>query len=202
MSLAVKSVPRYLSAIHPAPSHTILCPMQMGFLDRLINIIYQVVLDIYYKQEFFAAGDRGVPITVGTFMPYFYQDQSRTYFAQPEISDGADFEFTYQDLEDLFLAVLEGNTKTVHDILGTFPKGKSLWLLVHFYNFYHPLACSFMRILFDQGIDALMSRPTQLQGDVVFDPNPNKFDFGHDVSAECLGLLAAHQRPIPVRAAR
>ena len=58
-------------------------------------------------------------------MPYFYQDQSRTYFAQPEISDGGDFEFTYQDLEDLFLAVLEGNTTEVHEILGTFPAGQS-----------------------------------------------------------------------------
>jgi hypothetical protein len=173
-SLAVKS----LEILGDTPgTFANLIPMQMGFLDRLINIIYQVVLDIYYKQEFFAAGDRGVPITVGTFMPYFYQDQSRTYFAQPEISDGGDFEFTYQDLEDLLLAVLESNTKTVSDILGTFPKGKSLWLLVHFYNFYHPLACSFFRILFDQGIEALMSRQTQLQGDIVFDPDPNKFDF-------------------------
>jgi len=75
------------------------------------------------------------------------------------------------------LAILEGNTSRVHEILATFPKGKQLFLLNHFYNFYHPLVCSFMRILFDQGIDAMMSRQTQLQGDVIFDNSITKFDF-------------------------
>ncbi len=174
-SLAVKNVP---FLINTPGTFANLVSLQMGFLDRLINIIYRMIYGFYYKANEFAAQREGIPVTVGTFMPYFYQDQSRTYFVQPEISDNADFEFTYQDLEDLFLALLEGDHNKVHEILATFPRGKALFLLVHFYNFYHPLVCSFMRILFDQGIDALMSRTTQLQGDFVFDPSPNKFDFG------------------------
>ena len=174
-SLAVKSVPFLLDT---PGTFANLVSLQMGFIDRLINIIYQMTYGFYYTKSSFVAERGRIPVTVGTFMPYFYQDQSRTYFAQPEISDNATFEFTYQDLEDLFLALLEGDSNKVHEILATFPRGKALYLLVHFYNFYHPLVCSFMRILFDQGIDALMSRPTQLQGDVIFDTNPNKFDFG------------------------
>jgi Tc toxin complex TcA C-terminal TcB-binding domain/Neuraminidase-like domain/Salmonella virulence plasmid 28.1kDa A protein len=175
--LAVKSVP-YLDDTPGTFAN--LVSLQMGFLDRLINIIYQMIYGIYYAPANNSAkfvNERRIPVTVGTFMPYFYQDQSRTYFAQPEISDGADFEFTYQDLEDLFLAILEGDSTKLHEILATFPRGKPLYLLVHFYNAYHPLVCSFMRILFDQGIDALMARQTQLQGDVIFDNSANQFDF-------------------------
>ncbi len=165
-----------------------LVSLQMGFIDRLINAIYQVLYGLYYSGGNIAAfsREREIPVTVGTFMPYFYQDASRTYFAQPEISDNADFEFTYQDLESLFLAVLEGDTNTVTEILATFPKGKALSLLVHFYNFYHPLVCSFIRILYDQGIDAMMSRTMQLQNDVIFDTNPNKFDFNQSYEPTAL----------------
>jgi hypothetical protein len=155
-----------------------LLPLQMGFIDRLINIIYRFIYGFYYKGAVFTnAFVERIPVTTGTFLPYFYQDQARTYFVQPEISDGGDFEFSYQDMEDFFLAVLEGNTEKLHEILATFPRDKALFVLTRFFNFYHPLVCSFMRILFDRGIDALMSRPTQLQGDVIFDSSPNKFDF-------------------------
>jgi hypothetical protein len=173
--LSVKSVP---FLIETPGTFANLVSLQMGFLDRLFNIIYQLIYGIYYQSTQFGLFERGIPITVGTFMPFFYEDASRTYFARPEISDNADFEFTYQDLEDLFIALLEGDMNKVHEILATIPRDKALWLMVHFYNHYHPLVCSFMRILFDQGIDALMSRTTQLQGDVVFDPSPDKFDFG------------------------
>lgn len=173
-SLAVNSV-----SFHAKTPGTFanLVSLQMGFLDRLLNIIYHILYGLYFSPGQLREIQHRIPVTVGTFMPYFYQDQSRTYFAQPELSDGGDFEFTYQDMEDLFLALIEGDTKTANDILGTFPQGKALFLLIHYYNFYHPLVCSFMRTLFDKGIDALMSRGTQLQGDVIFDSNPNKFDF-------------------------
>jgi Tc toxin complex TcA C-terminal TcB-binding domain len=149
--------------------------LQMGFFDRLINICYRALYG--YKLETWAAGQTKIPVTLGTFMPFFYQDKSYTYFAQPEISDNADFEFGYQDLEDFLLAILEGNTIKTHEILARFPRGAPLSLLTHFYNFYHPLVCSFIRILFDKGIDALMSRDTQLIGDAFFDRRPGKFDF-------------------------
>lgn len=149
-----------------------LVPLQMGFFDRLINIIYRI---LNYKSS--AILERELPVTVGTFMPFFHQDQTYTYFVQPELSDDADFEFTYSDLEDLFMAVLEGDTNKVQEILATFPRGKRLFFLDHFYNFYHPLVCFFIRTLYNHGIDGLMSRDTQLKGDVIFDNAPGKFDF-------------------------
>ena len=173
-SLAVKSIPFLMET--PGIFANLLS-LQMGFLDRLLNIIYQLVFGFYYKGNLDSIRERLIPVTVGTFLPYFYQDQSRTYFVEPEFSDNADFEFTYQDIENLFLAVLEGDQTTLHEILAEFPRKKAIWLMVHFYNFYHPLVCSFMRTLFDQGIDAMMSRATQLQGDTIFDDNPGKFDF-------------------------
>ena len=174
-TLAVNSVPFLMQT---PGTFANLVSLQMGFLDRLINVIYRLIYGMYYKGNQFASMEGRLPVTIGAFLPYFYQDQSDTYFAVPEFSDNAEFEFTYQDIEDLFIALLQGNMNKVNEILATFPKGKATSLMVHFFNHCHPLVCSFMRTLFDQGIDALMSRQTQLQGDVIFDPNPNKFDFG------------------------
>jgi Tc toxin complex TcA C-terminal TcB-binding domain/Neuraminidase-like domain/Salmonella virulence plasmid 28.1kDa A protein len=186
-ALAVKTVP----FLKETPGRFAnLVPLQMGFLDRLLNIIYQIIYGVYYQPKAFATREGRPPVTVGTFMPYFYQDQSRTYFVQTEVSDNADFEFTYQDLEELILALLEGDPSKANG-LPPFPKGKALYLLVHFYNHYHPLVCPFIRILFDQGIDALMSRSTQLLGDFVWDPDPNKFDFGQ--TYEPTGLVYSGQ---------
>ncbi len=155
-----------------------LLPLQMSLIDRLLSIIYQVILELGQEnQAMLARSFREVPVSVGTFLPFFYQDKAYTYFVQPELSDNADFEFTYQDLESLFMAILQGNTDQVTQILGGFPRDKQLYLLNHFYNFYHPLVCYFMRTLFDKGIDAMMSRDTQLKNDVFFDSNPDKFDF-------------------------
>ncbi len=155
---------------------------QMGFIDRFLFII----LELYYcltrvdeaRATTFESVREGISVNVGTFLPYFYQDKSYTYFVQPEISDNNTFEFTYQDLEALFLAVIEGDTTTLQQILATFPpQGTSLSVMQHFYNFFHPQVCLFMRTLFDQGIDAFMSRETQLVNDVIFGPQPPTFDF-------------------------
>lgn len=168
-----------------------LVSLQMGFIDRLIYIIYHIL----YRPTALSAEE--IPVTVGTFMPFFYQDKSTTYFVQPEVSDNACFEFTYQDIEDLLMAVLEQDRNTINEILATFPWGKPLFLMTHFYNSYHPLVCSFMRILFDQGIDALMSRDTQLQGDVIFDSSPDKFDF-NQVFQPTTGLVYSVYSGSPV----
>jgi hypothetical protein len=167
-----------------------LIPLQMGILDRLLEAIYELT----YPQTH---GDGRLPVTVGTFMPFFYQDRSYTYYVQPELTDDGDFEFTYQDLVDLILAFLEGNTNRVTEILATFPRGRRLRYADHFYNFYHPLVCSFMRTLFDKGIDALMARKTQLAGDVIFDASPH-FDFNatlHPTAAVYSGAPVTYAGP-------
>jgi hypothetical protein len=154
-----------------------LIPLQMGFLDRLFNIIYQILYYGSYRKVGDSIGRGGIPVTLGTFLPYFYQDQSRTYYVAPELSDNASFEFFDSDLEDLFLAVLDQNTEAIQKILNEIPQGSQIYLLQHFYNFHHPLVCYFMRQLFKAGIDGLMDRKTQLKGDVAYDSSLNKFNF-------------------------
>ncbi len=53
-------------------------------------------------------------ITLGTFMPFFYQDATyqkqktgRTYYVAPEFSDNDTFELFYADLEAWFYQLLE-----------------------------------------------------------------------------------------------
>jgi hypothetical protein len=145
-----------------------LIPLQMGIIDRLLHALYQLA----YGEKY---GER-IPVTVGTFMPYFYQDKSYTYFVQPVITDNKAFEFGYQDLANLILAIVDGNTNRAKEILATFPIGAKLFIGHHFRNFFHPLVCTFMRTLFNEGMDALMSRETQLTDDVIFDASKH-FDF-------------------------
>lgn len=56
----------------------------MGFIDRLLNIIYHIIYGLYFSPQAVREIQHRIPVYVGTFMPYFYQDKSRTYFAQPE----------------------------------------------------------------------------------------------------------------------
>lgn len=150
-----------------------LTPLQMGFIDRLISLIFS----ISQQSTLNKSNEMRIPNLLGTFMPYFYQDQHRTYYAAPEISDNAEFEFFYSDLMDLFFAYLDQNQTAISEIMATLPEGHKLFILHHYYNFYHPLVCHFMRQLFTEGVDGLMKRETQLKGDIAFDPNPAKFSF-------------------------
>lgn len=149
-------------------------PFQMGFLDRYIAVLYELLGTSGLK---FASNERVIKVSLGTFMSYFYQDGSRTYYVRPELTDNGNFEFLYSDFEDLFFAIIEQNTARINEIMSTVPKNSQFFLMHHYFNFYHPLACYFMRVLFTKGVDGLMSRDTQLKGDVAYDSNPDKFNF-------------------------
>ncbi|HYJ62162.1 MAG TPA: neuraminidase-like domain-containing protein, partial [Parafilimonas sp.] len=167
-----------------------LIPLQAGFFDRWVFLMELIFLSKYQ----YAIAERNPQISLGTFMPFFYQDAStrfektgRTYYVAPEISDNDEFELFYSDLEawflqllDLLKAIIEGNTAAEDEIrkaMPQIPQGKRILMLYHFYNFYHPQVCFFMRQLFNKGIDGLMSRQTQLKGDIAYDSDPTKFNF-------------------------
>jgi hypothetical protein len=150
-----------------------LLPLQMDFFDKLVYVMYWLLLN---KNQTGFNSDRGIPITLGTFMPFFYQDKKRTFFVTPEFTDDGDFEFFYSNLETLFIAILEKDTTKVQEILATIPKNTPIRLLNRFFNFYHPFTCFFMRQLFSKGIEGFMSRETQLKGDPAYTTEP-VFDF-------------------------
>jgi hypothetical protein len=150
-------------------------PLQMGFLDRFALIM--LLLQYGLKGQSPAIVERGLRATLGTLLPFFYQDAARTYYVRPELTDDEAFEFLYSDFEKLFIALLEQNTAELQQILSTIPKNHSFSFRYHFFNFYHPLVCYFMRRLFKGGIDALMNRDTQLKGDIAYDQSPDKFSF-------------------------
>ncbi|MDN3657127.1 neuraminidase-like domain-containing protein [Ferruginibacter paludis] len=164
-------------------------PLQAGFFDRMLYL-----MQVIFKANQYAFSDRKSTITLGTFLPFFYQDATyqqektgRTYYVTPEFSDNDTFELFYSDMEAWFLQLLElleaiiaGDTAKEAEIknaMPQIPQGKRILVLYHFYNFYHPMSCYFMRQLFNKGIDGLMSRQTQLKGDIAYDPNPAKFSF-------------------------
>ncbi|MEO6358536.1 MAG: neuraminidase-like domain-containing protein, partial [Ferruginibacter sp.] len=164
-------------------------PLQAGFFDRMLYL-----MQVIFKANQYAFSDRKSTITLGTFLPFFYQDATyqlektgRTYYVTPEFSDNDSFELFYSDMEAWFLQLLElleaiiaGDTAKeaeIKDAMPQIPQGKRILVLYHFYNFYHPMSCYFMRQLFNKGIDGLMSRQTQLKGDIAYDTNPAKFSF-------------------------
>ncbi len=166
-----------------------LLPLQAGFFDR-----WMFLMQLIFKSNYYGIADQAPLISLGTFMPFFYQDASyllektgRTYYVAPEISDDDEFELFYADLEawflqllDLLKAIIEGDTAAQDEIkaaMPQIPEGKRILMLYHFYNFYHPQVCFFMRQLFNKGIDGLMSRQTQLKGDIAYDADPTKFNF-------------------------
>jgi Tc toxin complex TcA C-terminal TcB-binding domain/Neuraminidase-like domain/Salmonella virulence plasmid 28.1kDa A protein len=150
-------------------------PFQMGFIDRFIALLLELVYSA--NPSYANIRERRIQVSLGTFLSYFYQDYSRTYYVRHEITDNGNFEFLYSDLENLFYAILDQNTAELTEILSTIPKNESFYSMHRYFNFYHPLVCYFMRTLFTQGISGLMNRDTQLKGDYAYDPNPAKFSF-------------------------
>lgn len=168
-----------------------LVSLQAGFFDRIVYLFQALA-----GANQFAAVDKRPIITLGTFLPFFYQDATfhlektgRTYYVAPEFGDNDSFELFYADLEAWFFQLLElleaiiaGDTAKEAEIKAAMPhipQGKRILVLYHFYNFYHPMSCYFMRQLFSKGIDGLMSRQTQLKGDIAYDGNTAKFSFNN-----------------------
>ncbi len=106
-------------------------PLQAGFFDRWVYIMELIFLSKYN----FAAEQRSSTISLGTFMPFFYQDATyrfektgRTYYVAPEISDNDEFELFYSDLEawflqllDLLKAIIEDDKKAEEEIRKVMP---------------------------------------------------------------------------------
>ena len=166
-----------------------LISLQAGFFDRIV-FLFQALLG----SNQYAAFERRRSISLGTFLPFFYQDATynlqktgRTYYVAPEFTDNDTFELFYADLEawfyqllELLEAIIAGDAKKEAELVAAMPKipqGKRILVMYHFYNFYHPMSCYFIRQLFNKGIDGLMSRQTQLKGDIAYDNDPAKFNF-------------------------
>jgi hypothetical protein len=115
-----------------------------------------------------------IPITLGTWLPWFYADRERTFFVRPEALFWGQGDFKvpelkkvlfYKDFKDWFARVLvalitqdiEGLKKIVEEYGAFLPETKLL-----FQNFYHPFSCLFARELLNRGVDGLMNRKTQL----------------------------------------
>jgi hypothetical protein len=117
-------------------------------------------------------------LSTGFLLPYFYQDQDRTYYVIPEYTNNADFEFRYE--EYVKFAVFDYlNTGGTYDST-TYTKlfqTTSVKIRDRFFNFFHPKIKNFRERLFLKGIDGLMDRDTQLLGDPVYDLSTNQFKF-------------------------
>lgn len=174
---ALSLISNYILQSTPSVFRNLL-PLQMGFFDKLFYFINS----LKFEGKFYAE-QRSLPVSLGTFMPYFYQDKDKTYYVAPELGDNISFEFFYSDLEELWIALLEQNTTKVQELLAEFPKNsKGIRLLDHFYNFYHPFTCYFMRQLFAKDIEGFISRDTQLKGDVAYDTTAGQFNFQNSYS--------------------
>lgn len=127
-------------------------PWHLSYLD----IPKSLVLEITGKREI---------ASIGTWLPFFYNDEKRTFFVLPLLWPSNDYypeiKKTLHLLKDYFKGQVNINL------------GKLLWQLFqspqyrrfHFKNYYHPFVCDFAKLVYNplKGIPALMSRETQLK---------------------------------------
>ena len=95
---------------------------------------------------------------VGTFLPFFYADQQRTFLVQPSLLIPNQGYGSYADLETFL------RSQNILDAISE-RNGYLLSQKYYFNNFYHPFVCDFTKLVNNplRGIPALMSRETQLQ---------------------------------------
>jgi hypothetical protein len=150
-------------------------PMQMDVDGR-----YNYLFNIYSSG---LSGSFQVQAQIGLHLPYFYQDQKRSYYVVDEWTNNGAVEYLYSDNYDLTLKYLKEGLAAYQSALNAIDASLGLAagtvpsFIGRYFNFHHPLVDYFMQQLFSGGIDGLMSRTTQLKGDFGYDPDPAKFDF-------------------------
>lgn len=141
-----------------------LVPFQMGAVSRMNYLQYLTEFTNF--------------LSTGFLLPYFYQDQDRTYYVIPEYTNNSDFEFRYTDYVkfaafDYLDSAGTYNQTTYAKLFST----TGVKIRDRFFNFFHPRMRDFMERLFLKGIDGLMERDTQLLGDPIYDATIKKFNF-------------------------
>jgi Tc toxin complex TcA C-terminal TcB-binding domain/Neuraminidase-like domain len=146
--------------------------IQMGFIEKVV-----------YLQRIYQTGNNPVndinKIELGKPLPYFYQDNYRSYFAIPEMTNNGALELPFTGFMEYWVIFFTQGFEAAQAYF-TAKYGVQLFSLLemrHYYNFHHPLVDDFRRQLFTKGIDGLMERDTQLKGDIAYDPAPDKFNF-------------------------
>jgi hypothetical protein len=137
-------------------------PWQMSFWDK-----YKIGLELLKPSPLL------IP-TFGTFFPFFYQDNERSYYVNQEFYTGT-YEYNYVGLKTL----LKNKTDITSLLQACQFLTKNMALAgpnYRFTNFYHPLACQFIRTLTAKGIGGLFTRDVQLQGDPIFKPESDFID--------------------------
>lgn len=168
--------------------------MQLSIIDKFFYTYASMVARASWRgqKEMAANGKRALPYTTSTLLPFFYEDMSRTFMIQPELlitySDPDDpkkvksDELFYSDMLNLINEFTAN--KKLPDELKKYTEGGVKYNFqpaMRFRNFYHPLVCFFMKQLYTDGLDGLLSRDVQLVGDatledvVLKDKIKNKF---------------------------
>jgi len=146
-----------------------LIPLQMDALDRstYMTNIYNNGAGATFK----------IQTPLGAQLPYFFQDQHRTYYIVNEYTDNGAFEFLYSRYLEAQVRFLEAGIAGYNEIMGEIPGTVPQVFVSRYFNFHHPLVDYFTQRLFTNGVDGLMDRETQLKGDFGYDSTPGQFSF-------------------------
>lgn len=150
--------------------------MQLSLVDKLFYMLGVFVQKIYGGYTF-SDHKTGLPYATSTFLPFFYEDKSRTFMVQPEIlityPDPENQEKTKSDelfYSDIlsFINEIAANKKVPDELKKYTQQGikYSFAPAMRFRNFYHPLVCFFMKQVYLGGLDGLLNRDIQLVGDL------------------------------------
>lgn len=152
--------------------------LQLSLADKFFYAISTMIgrgLWLYMKGDL--RSEYALPYSTSTFLPFFYEDRSRTFMVQPEMlitsvdpndpeKTTAD-EFFYSDMLQMIR-----DFAASHDIPEQLKKYMqegirySLRPAMRFRNFYHPLVCFFMKQVYTNGLEGLLNRDIQLVGDL------------------------------------
>ena len=144
------------------PTHfKISYPHYLSFIDRFIFL----VLLIFSFGQGKGILERGIPITLGSFLDWFYADKLRTFFVRPEfLSRRYKSAIFYENILDLINEIIalfaQKNLNKAYERIKQFMAGEYQFELL-FTNFYHPLTCLFAKKLYQKGVEGLMARETQ-----------------------------------------
>lgn len=154
--------------------------LQLSIVDKFYYTFASLVARVLWAGHYEFSDKRSLPYSTSTFLPFFYEDRSRTFMVQPELM------ITYRDPDDpkkikadelfysdmlKFINDFAANHKLPDELKKYREEGVKYHYrpAMRFRNFYHPLACFFMKQLYTNGVDGLLNRDVQLVGDTTLE---------------------------------
>ncbi|MEJ7829788.1 MAG: hypothetical protein WKF91_16380, partial [Segetibacter sp.] len=149
-------------------------PAQIGFFDKFFLWLSWIYLQAFKQAGKISGREWPIPYPVGTLLPFFYEDKSRTFFVMQQLilsesrrtktggenGQGLVAELSYTEMVQIIEEIFR--TGQLPDIIKPFFENgawPSIAFKLKFNNFYHPYVCFLLKQFYKSAMESAAYAP-------------------------------------------